>query len=82
LEGKDRSRSGFGYIFKTKCRSFGAVESVDAHNENVEAQNGALKDLYSVDYLVVADLHHFDEEQDPDPDTDPPCSEKSDSDPH
>jgi hypothetical protein len=37
--------------------------------EGVEARNGALEGLYN--RPVVADLHHFNEEQDPDPDTDP-----------
>ncbi len=46
---------------------------VDAHNGGVEVQNGAVQS-------VVADSHHFDEEQDPDPD--PLPSEKSDPDPH
>jgi hypothetical protein len=34
--------------------------AVDAHNGSLEAQNGVYRS-------VVADSHHFDEEQDPDP---------------
>jgi hypothetical protein len=36
---------------------------VDAHNGGVVAQNGAMEGLM----IPVADLHHIDEEQDPDP---------------
>ncbi len=36
---------------------------MDAHNGGVEAQNGA----WRVCMPVVTGLHHFDEEQDPDP---------------
>jgi hypothetical protein len=39
--------------------------AVDANYGGVEAQNGALESLHY--RPVVADLHHFDEEQDPDP---------------
>ncbi len=43
----------------------GAVEGHrrSQHNRGVEAQNGALEGHRP----VVADSHHFDEEQDPDP---------------
>ncbi len=39
--------------------------AVDTHNRGVEAQNGAVEGLLTT--VVVADSHHFDEEQDPDP---------------
>jgi hypothetical protein len=41
--------------------------AVDAGNRaGVEAQNGAIDGLYC--RPVIADSHHFDKEQDPDPD--------------
>ncbi len=49
--------------------------AVEAHNEGVEAQNGAVGALYT---RCLPDSHHFYEEQDPDPQQ----SEKRDPDPH
>jgi hypothetical protein len=54
----------------------GAMEGrgVDANNGGLEAQNGAAEGPYSSGRRF---LHHFDEEQDPDPHQ----SERSDPDP-
>ncbi len=38
---------------------------MEAHNGGVEAQHGAVEGLYA----SGQDLHHFDEAQDPDPDS-------------
>ncbi len=44
-----------------------AWRAVDAYVRAVEPQTGALEGLNN--RTVVADLHHYNEEQDPDPDT-------------
>ncbi len=49
---------------------------MEAHNGGVEAQMKP----WRVSLPVVADSHHFDEEQDPD--ADPHQSDKSDPEPH
>ncbi len=59
---------------------------MDAYNGGVKAKNGALEVLYLLCRPMVADLHDYDEEQDPDPHqsekSNPGQSEKRDLDPN
>jgi hypothetical protein len=67
LERKAGSKAGseFGSALKSKFRSCGGF------NRDVDAHNGGVRlklELQNVYRPVVADSHHFDEEQDPDMD--------------